>query len=164
MKPMTYHMRRKDKEITEDAVLKKILKSTKYMTIAMSMDNQPYLVSLSHGYDEDRNCIYFHCASEGKKLDFLKANNNVWGQALLDHGYIQGECNHNFASVHFKGKVVFITDHNEKLHAFHVMECQLDKCADTLVAKLNQEKLKTTVIGRIDIDSMTGKKSKELTI
>jgi nitroimidazol reductase NimA-like FMN-containing flavoprotein (pyridoxamine 5'-phosphate oxidase superfamily) len=161
---MTYHIRRKDKEITEETVLKKILKSTKYVTIAMSMDNHPYLVSLSYGYDEDRNCIYFHCASEGKKLDFLKANNNVWGQALLDNGYKQGECDHNFASVHFKGKVVFITDHTEKLHAFQVMMHQLDKRADTLVIKLNQEKLKTTVIGRIDIDSMTGKKSKELTI
>jgi nitroimidazol reductase NimA-like FMN-containing flavoprotein (pyridoxamine 5'-phosphate oxidase superfamily) len=161
---MTYHMRRKDKKITEETVLKKILKSTKYVTIAMSMDNQPYLVSLSHGYDENRNCIYFHCASEGKKLDFLKANNAIWGQVLLDYGYVQGECDHNFASVHFRGKVIFITDHNEKLHAIQVMMRQLDKCADALVAKLNQEKLKTIVIGRIDIDFMTGKKSKELTI
>jgi hypothetical protein len=157
-------MRRKDKEITGKTVLKKILKSTKYVTIAMSMDNQPYLVSLSHGYDENRNCIYFHSASEGKKLDFLKANNIVWGQALLDYGYIQGECDHNFASVHFKGKVTFITDPNEKLHAIKTMTQQLDKNPDALIAKLNREKLKNTTIGRIDMDFMTGKKSRELTI
>ena len=161
---MMYHMRRKDKEITEDTVLKKILKTAKYVTIAMARDNQPYLVSLSHGYDEDHNCIYFHCASEGKKLDFLKANNVVWGQALLDYGYVQGECDHNFASVHFKGRVTFITDHTEKLHAVQIMTRQLNKSAETLAAKLDQEKLKTTVVGRISIDLMTGKKSKELTI
>jgi nitroimidazol reductase NimA-like FMN-containing flavoprotein (pyridoxamine 5'-phosphate oxidase superfamily) len=161
---MTYHIRRKDKEIAEETVLKKILKSTKYVTIAMSMNNQPYLVSLSHGYDENRNCIYFHCASEGKKLDFLKTNNTVWGQALLDYGYVQGECDHNFASVHFKGKVSFITDPNEKLHAVEIMIRQLDKNPDALIAKVNQEKLKNTLIGRIDLDSVTGKKSKELTI
>jgi nitroimidazol reductase NimA-like FMN-containing flavoprotein (pyridoxamine 5'-phosphate oxidase superfamily) len=161
---MTYHIRRKDREITEDTVLKRILKSTEYVTLAMSKDNQPYLVSLSHGYDEDRNCIYFHCASEGKKLDFLKANKTVWGQALWDYGYIQGKCDHNFASVHFRGKVFFVTERNEKLHAIQVIMRQLDKCADTLAAKLNQEKLKNTLIGRIDIDFMTGKKSKELTI
>ena len=74
---MTYHVRRKDKEITDIAVLKKILKSAKYVTIAFSMDNQPYLVSLSHGYDENRNCIYFHCAKEGKKLDYLKSNSTM---------------------------------------------------------------------------------------
>lgn len=161
---MTYHMKRKDKEITEEVILKKILKSTQYVTVAMSVDNQPYLVSLSHGYDENRNCIYFHCAQDGKKLDFLKANNQVWGQALLDCGYIQGECNHNFASVHFKGKVTFITDLNEKLHAIQTMIRQLDKNPEQLIAKLKIERLKNTIIGRIDIETMTGKKPKELTI
>lgn len=157
-------MKRKDKEITEEAVLKKILKSTQYVTVAMSKDNQPYLVSLSHGYDENCNCIYFHCAQEGKKLDFLKANNTVCGQALLDYGYMQGECNHNFASVHFEGKVTFITDLDEKLHAVQTMIRQLDKNSEQLIAKLKVERLKNTLIGRIDIKAMTGKKPKELTI
>ena len=102
---MTFHMRRKDKEITNVEVMKKILKSAKYVTLALCMDNQPYLVSLSYGYDENRNCIYFHSATEGKKLIYLKSNNIVWGQALLDYGYAEGECNHLYASVHFSGKV-----------------------------------------------------------
>jgi len=101
---MTFHVRRKDKEITDPKTLRKILKTAQYVTIAMSMDNQPYLVSLSYGYDETHNCVYFHCAKEGKKLDILKANNIVWGQALLDYGYEQGECDHMYASVHFAGK------------------------------------------------------------
>jgi nitroimidazol reductase NimA-like FMN-containing flavoprotein (pyridoxamine 5'-phosphate oxidase superfamily) len=54
---MTFHLRRKDKEITDVNTLKKILKTTKYITIALSADNQPYLVSLSHGYDEEHNCL-----------------------------------------------------------------------------------------------------------
>ncbi len=59
---MSFHVRRKDQEITDSDELKKILKSTKYVTIAFCMENEPYLVSLSHGYDEKRNCLYFHCA------------------------------------------------------------------------------------------------------
>lgn len=161
---MSFHMRRKDKEITDSRLLKNILKSVKYVTISMSMNNQPYLVSLSCGYDENHNCIYFHCAKEGKKLDFLKANSIVWGQAVLDYGYLQGECDHNFASVHFKGKVSFIADPDEKLHAVEIMIRQLDKNPDALIARINQERLKSTLIGRIDIDLITGKKSKELTI
>jgi len=54
---MRYHVRRKDKEITDEADLKKMLKSAKYVTLAMSMNNEPYLVSLSHGYDEERDAI-----------------------------------------------------------------------------------------------------------
>jgi nitroimidazol reductase NimA-like FMN-containing flavoprotein (pyridoxamine 5'-phosphate oxidase superfamily) len=157
-------MRRKDKEITDAKILRRILKSAKYVTIAMSRENEPYLVSLSHGYDEDRNCIYFHCAAEGKKLDYLRANNIIWGQALLDYGYVQGDCDHNFASVHFRGKVTLVTDSDEKLHAVKTMIRQLDKNPDVLIARLKVERLKNTVMGRIDIGFMTGKKSKELTI
>ena len=80
-------MRRKDKEITDQAAIKKILYETHYVTLAMVKDNEPYLISLSHVYDEEKNCIYFHCASEGKKLDYLKENNTVWGQAIKDYGY-----------------------------------------------------------------------------
>jgi nitroimidazol reductase NimA-like FMN-containing flavoprotein (pyridoxamine 5'-phosphate oxidase superfamily) len=87
---MKYRLRRKDKEISDQTELRNILKITKYVTIALCMDNRPYLVSLSHGYDETRNCIYFHCAKAGKKIDYIKSNNTVWGQAIEDHGYAEG--------------------------------------------------------------------------
>lgn len=161
---MSFHVRRKDKEITDETVLKRILRSAAYVTIAFSMDNQPYLVSLSHGYDESRNCIYFHCAPEGKKLSYLKTNNTVWGQALLDYGYSQGECTHLYASVHFSGTVALITDLEAKRQAVLCMIRQLDRNPEALIANLNTDRLKNTVVGRIDIKHVSGKKSKELTV
>jgi len=95
---MTFHVRRKDREIVDISTLKDVLKSTKYVTIALCIDNEPYLVSLSHGYDEIKNCIYFHCAPEGKKLTYAKANNNIWGQAMLDYG-VTDECDYTYTSV-----------------------------------------------------------------
>ena len=133
---MTYHLRRKDLEITDERVLKKILRSTKYVTLALSIDNQPYLVSLSHGYDENRNCIYFHCATEGKKLDYLETNNVVWGQALLDYGYSEGECDYRYASVHFSGKVTFIDKLDEKRLAMKCMIRHLDRNPKALISRL----------------------------
>ncbi len=162
---MTYHLRRKDLEITDERVLKKILKSTKYVTLALSIDNQPYLVSLSHGYDENRNCIYFHCATEGKKLDYLKTNNVVWGQALLDYGYSEGECDHRYASVHFSGKVTFIDKLDEKRLAMKCMIRHLDRNPEALILRLlDSEELKSTIVGRVDIEYMSGKKSEKVDI
>jgi nitroimidazol reductase NimA-like FMN-containing flavoprotein (pyridoxamine 5'-phosphate oxidase superfamily) len=161
---MRYHVRRKDKEITDEEVIKRILKSTQYVTVAMSKENEPYLVSLSHGYDENRNCIYFHCAEEGKKLDYLKANDRVWGQAVVDHGYHQGECSHLYASVMFSGKVVLLDDRDEKWHAMVLMTRQLDSDPDGLIEGRKPESLDNTVVGRIDIEHMTGKKSEEIQI
>jgi hypothetical protein len=152
-----YHVRRSDKEIKDHEEIKRILRSTKYVTIALSKDNQPYLVTLSHGYDEKRNCIYFHCAKEGKKIDYINANNRVWGQAFIDYGYVEGECNHLYSSVQFSGKVSFIEKSEEKVKAMQCMMRQLDKNPEPMIAKLNAEKLKDARIGRIDIDYTSGK-------
>ena len=161
---MEFHLRRKDKEIADVGLLNKILKSAKYVTIALSKENQPYLVSLSHGFDENRRCVYFHCAREGKKLEYIKSNNIAWGQAILDYGYSQGECSHRYASVHFQGRISIIADLAEKQMAIECMTRQLDNNPEELISRLNSERLKDTVIGRIDILFMTGKKSKEISL
>jgi nitroimidazol reductase NimA-like FMN-containing flavoprotein (pyridoxamine 5'-phosphate oxidase superfamily) len=162
---MTFHVRRQDKEITEKKLLKKILKTAEYVTIALSKDNQPYLVSLSHGYDEDRNCLYFHCAREGKKLRYLESNNAIWGQALLDYGCSKGpECTHFYASVHFSGKVILIDNTEEKRQAMRCMINQLGKNSEAVMTNVNLDRLENTVMGRIDVEQMSGKKSKEVPI
>ena len=161
---MKYHMLRHDKEITDEETLKKILKTTQYVTLAMVKDNEPYLVSLSHGYDEENHCIYFHSAKKGKKLDFLRATSVVWGQALLDHGYVDIECSHNYASVMFSGKVSFIEDKEERWKAISLMNRQLDPNAEDMIAKRKPESLDSAVIGKILIDYWSGKKSPEVTV
>ena len=44
-------LRRKEKEIKDKDAMIAILEEAKYITIAMCKDNEPYLVTLSHGYD-----------------------------------------------------------------------------------------------------------------
>lgn len=152
-------------EITNVETLKKILKSARYVTLALSMKNQPYLVSLSHGYDQNRNCIYFHCALEGKKLEYLKSNTVVWGQALLDYGCVEGLCDHViWASVHFSGKVTFIDKLDEKRLAIECMFRQLSRTPESSLDELDLDSLRIhTKIGRVDIDYMSGKKSSYVT-
>jgi len=154
---MSFHVRRKDREITDSDALKKVLKATKYVTIALCMDDEPYLVSLSHGYDEKRNCLYFHCADEGKKLVYMKANSKVWGQAVQYYG-VTDECDYAYTSVHFKGTVSLIYDLSEKQHAMEVMVRQLSENPEEKLAKIKPEKLAKTAMGRIEINYVTGKK------
>jgi nitroimidazol reductase NimA-like FMN-containing flavoprotein (pyridoxamine 5'-phosphate oxidase superfamily) len=159
---MRYHVRRKDKEITDGAALRRLLGETEYVTLAMAKGNQPYLVSLSIGYDGERNCVYFHCARDGKKLDYLRANDAVWGQALRDYGYKQEECSHVYATVQFYGRVRFQESREEKLHAFRVMARQLDDDPEARTSDIKPESMDNTIVGRIDIEHMTGKKSEEV--
>jgi nitroimidazol reductase NimA-like FMN-containing flavoprotein (pyridoxamine 5'-phosphate oxidase superfamily) len=157
---MSFHVRRKDREITDPDELKQVLKSTKYVTVAFCMDNEPYLVSLSHGYDEKQNCLYFHCATEGKKLVYAKSNNKVWGQAVLDYG-VTDECDYAYTCVHFSGRLCLITDLEEKRHAMEVLVRQLSANPEEKLAKIKPEKLATTAMFRIDINYMTGKQHRK---
>lgn len=158
-------IRRKEKEITEKEEMIKILETAQYITIAMCEDNEPYLATLSHGYDRDRHCIYFHCATDGKKIDILSSNNLVWGQALIDKGYVQGACDHLYATTQFKGTVTFIEDNNEKVHALKTMIRALDDNPEKLMAEQITDKSVARVgVGRIDIEYMSGKKANKVII
>ena len=145
--------------------MKKILQISNYVTIAMCKDNEPYLVTLSHGYDPDQHCLYFHCSKEGKKIDILKDNNIVWGQALVDKGYVQGACDHLYATVQFRGKVVFLTEFEEKKEALVNMIHKLDENPVEIMEKqLTEKSINRVNIGRIDIEFMSGKEAKEAVI
>ena len=154
---MSFHVRRKEREITDPDEMRQVLKTTKYVTVALCMNNEPYLVSLSHGYDQNKNCLYFHCAPEGKKLIYAKANPRVWGQAVLDFGVTE-ECDYAYNSVHFQGKLSLITDLTEKKHAMEVLVRQVSLNPEAKLAKIKPEKLEKTTMGRIDITYMSGKK------
>lgn len=159
------NIRRKEKEITDREEILGILEKAKYVTIAMSRDGEPYLATLSHGYDRERNCIYFHCAGQGKKIDILKTNNRVWGQALLDMGYVQGACDHLYATAQFKGRVSFVEDFEEKKHALEVMIRALEADPERVIhEQLSRDSITRVCIGRIDIQGMSGKKAGKVVI
>jgi hypothetical protein len=154
---MSFHVRRKDREITDQAEMRQVLKTTNYVTVALCLNNEPYLISLSHGYDEEKNCLYFHCAPEGKKLVYAKANNRVWGQAVLDFG-VTDECDYAYTSVQFSGTLSLIEDLVEKQHGMEVLVRQTSLTPEEKLSKIKPEKLAKTTMGRIDINYLSGKK------
>ena len=160
----SYHvLRRKEKEITDKAEMKAVLAGAKYVTVAMCRGDEPYLVTLSHGYDEKKNAVYFHCARAGKKIEILAANNRVWGQALHDRGYADGRCDHLFTSVQFHGRVRFIEDGAEKRHALATMIRRLEGDPDKVIGhQVDDASMAKVHIGRIDLDFLSGKRSEKV--
>lgn len=158
-------IRRKEKAIESKDEIISILQKAQYITIAMSIDNEPYLATLSHGYDTENYCIYFHCAQEGKKVDILKKNDIVWGQALNDLGYADGSCDHLYETAQFRGRVTFVKDHEEKRRALIIMIKALESNPEKVIEEsTNDKSVKRVKIGRIDIEFMTGKRSDEVII
>jgi len=53
-------LNRSDREILVDSNINKMLYAGKYIVISMCSNNEPYIVTLSYGYDMDSNALYFH--------------------------------------------------------------------------------------------------------
>jgi nitroimidazol reductase NimA-like FMN-containing flavoprotein (pyridoxamine 5'-phosphate oxidase superfamily) len=118
------------------------------------------LVTVSHGYDHEGRAIYFHCAFEGKKIDILKENNVVWGEAVLNLGTEEGECGQRYQTTQFRGTVTFVDDVEGKRHGLTVL---IEAFGDDPVKFFDKDdaldRLENLNIGRIDIDYMSGKRS-----
>jgi nitroimidazol reductase NimA-like FMN-containing flavoprotein (pyridoxamine 5'-phosphate oxidase superfamily) len=152
-------MRRPEKQIKGRRRLLELLDSKDHMTIAMCKENVPYLVTLNHCLDRKCACIYFHCASRGKKMDFMKANPLVWGQVVDDLGPIKGDCDQLYRTVMFKGKVTFVERTEEKKHAIELMIGRLSSRPSKVKASLTEACLRRVAICRVDLLEMTGKES-----
>jgi nitroimidazol reductase NimA-like FMN-containing flavoprotein (pyridoxamine 5'-phosphate oxidase superfamily) len=66
---------RRNKRVMSQKESKKLLKKASVGRLGVSWKNQPYVVPLNFVYSKGR--IFFHCAEEGKKLDFARRNPNV---------------------------------------------------------------------------------------
>ena len=153
-------MRRREKEVTDRRELVRVLLEARHVTVAMCDEDGPYLVTLTHGFDEGRNALYFHCAKDGRKVEALRRDNRVWGQALVDLGYAEGSCDHLYETTQFRGKVTFVEDLEEKRHALVTMIRKNEPEPEKVISEqITDETLRSVGIGRIDIDLMTGKRS-----
>lgn len=68
-------MRRKDKEVTDQAIIDRVLREAEVCRIALVDEGEPYLVPLSFGIQD--NAIYVHSAKAGRKMDILRKNPRV---------------------------------------------------------------------------------------
>jgi len=155
-----YHMQKKDREITDQNELMEILKQGKYATISMFRGNEPYIVTLNYGYDENKNALYFHCAKKGLKIDFIKENPDVCGTIIQDLGYMTDECEQKYRSVVFWGGMFFIEDLEEKKHGIDVLINHLEKNPEKVKEKSikSEQSYKDVGILRLDIKELSGKK------
>jgi nitroimidazol reductase NimA-like FMN-containing flavoprotein (pyridoxamine 5'-phosphate oxidase superfamily) len=155
-----WEMRKKEQAITDDDEMRSILEEVHYVTMAMCLDDEPYLVTISHGYDRERNAIYFHCAHEGRKIDILRSNPSVWGEAVIDKAYDGPDCKQEYATTQFRGKVTFPEDDEEKRHGITVLLRQFGADVDEFFEKEDSiDRVRKVNIGRVDIDFMSAKRS-----
>lgn len=157
-----YHSSKPECMISDKGEILRLFKAGKYAVIAMCRNNEPYAVTLSYGYDEKTNSMYFHSALKGLKIDFIKDNSRVCAIIIEDLGYIENDCQHKYSSLAVYGKMSVIDGLDEKKYAMEAMFNHLEK--DPLEIKKRFIKSDKTYDGiammKLEIESVTAKSGK----
>jgi len=68
-------LRRSKDEIKERAEIDAIIRKSRVCRLGLCDGEEPYIVPLCFGYDG--KALYFHSATEGRKIDVIRKNNRV---------------------------------------------------------------------------------------
>lgn len=157
-----YHMTKSERQIGDEKEIRRLLKNGKYATIAMCRGNEPYVVTLSYGHDEATGSLYFHSASKGLKIDFLRQNPRVCATIIEDGGYVHGDCKHKYASLVIFGEMSVLEKTEDKKYALGVLLDHLEENPDLLKKRFikNDAQYGSFAMLKLKIESMTGKSGK----
>jgi uncharacterized protein len=151
-------MRRKQQEISDRTLLESLLGKADVMRFGLCRDSMPYVVPVSFGYHDRR--LYVHSALEGMKLDIIRKNNNVCFEAEYKVEMVPAEPACKWTVKYFSvigfGKAFIVTDVEERLFGLRTI---MEHYSGTRDYSFPEDAVKRTAIIRVDIDSMTGKRS-----
>jgi nitroimidazol reductase NimA-like FMN-containing flavoprotein (pyridoxamine 5'-phosphate oxidase superfamily) len=159
---MKYHLRRAEREIKDTGIIEEILRTGKYAIISLCRNNEPYVVTLSYGYDAENKVIYFHSAKNGLKIDFIKSNPEACLTIFKDNGYIQNECAHSYRSVIIRGRMELVENESEKRKGIEIMINQLENNPDIVKSRLDAKKeiYENMQVLKLKISEITAKEGK----
>lgn len=149
-------MRREDMATGPDRA-RELLRSAGYGILSMaSAEGVPYGIPLNYAFEDD--CLYFHCAPEGRKTDFLSGNGKVSFCVVGRTRVLPREFTTEYESAVARGYASELHGQEKKLGLELLVRKyspgHLEKgleCIDRLI--------NSTRVFRIRLDSITGKAS-----
>ena len=153
-----FFMRKKDKEIANRKEIDAIIRKCEVCRIAMSLDDRPYIVPVSFGYDG--GAVYLHTAREGEKIKYFEKNNRICFE--FEHNAnirrdAEKACKWSFSfeTVVGFGTINEITDPEQKKYALNRIMAQYSETE----WEFDDNAVASTRTWKINVDSITGKKS-----
>jgi nitroimidazol reductase NimA-like FMN-containing flavoprotein (pyridoxamine 5'-phosphate oxidase superfamily) len=151
---MFKEMRRKDR-LTERAEAIRILEEGQYGILStVGSNGYAYGVPLSYTYSN--NCIYFHCAKEGQKLENIEFNNKVSFCVVGGTTLLPSDFSVNYESVIAFGKAAEIFE-SEKEAALEAFIAKYSEAFTKEGLEYIRKAASQTKLIKIEIEHLTGK-------
>jgi hypothetical protein len=151
-------MRRSEKEITSSTEIEEIIQKAVVCHLGLIDGDEPYIVPMSFGYQD--KTLYLHSATEGRKIDVIKKNDNVCFELETDIEMVKAESackwSTKYRSVMGTGKAKIIEDSKAKALGLSIIAAHYAG----IQYGFQQENVDKVLVIKIDIEKLSGKKSK----
>ena len=147
-------MRRKDRQLSEEAAWE-ALDQSPYVTVSMiAEDGTPYAVPVNIVREESR--VYFHGATEGRKVNCLQAGGRVCLSCVVDSHVEAEQSTTRYTSAIAFGTAEPVEDPVEKGNGLRMLCEKYAVPAEAMKQEL-AEYLSRTAVWKITVDRITGK-------
>ena len=153
-------MRRDEREIKDRQVLLNMLVKAQVMHLGLCAAGQAYVVPLHYGWDEQEGqlSLYFHSASDGKKIDYIRVNPScfvcITGAMQVKQADEACDWCAAFESLMIEGTVSILSDEAEKSKGLDAILRHYDFQGKPVY---KDSSLRNTCVCRILVTSITGK-------
>ena len=151
---MFRELRKKKRELSKEDTIKVLKEGREGVLSTISENGYPYGIAVNYVYHN--NCIYFHCANKGHKLDNISQNNKVSFFVNSNITIIPQDF-----TTHYKSAVVFgrafITTDDEKRNAIIAIGEKYSHPHMEEGLKYIDKAINALTIVKIEIDHLTGK-------
>lgn len=150
-------IRKTDRQIGTDEAINLLIKCEYGVLSTIGNDGQPYGVPLNYAYKD--NCIYFHCARVGHKIDNIENNPKVSFCAIGDTNVLPSKFGTEYESVIIFG----IASEIQGIERYNALLYILEKYSPEFIEegkKYIEQKDKATKVIKIEIEHISGKRAK----
>jgi len=151
-------MRRTDKEITDQAIVREILVDSQICRLGLVDDGDAYIVPVNYAFRD--GYIYIHSASEGRKIELLRKNPKVTFEIEYSSETVKGEVpckwGTKYRSVIGKGTIEICDDAESKKNGFELI---MRKYGGEFTPPYDESALAKVVILKLKPESLTAKQS-----
>lgn len=151
---MFREMRRKDRQMSMDESLEMLKNNNEGFLSTLCENGYPYAVPLNYAYFND--CVYFHCARDGQKIDNINSCDKVSFCVTSDIEVMPEEFSTRYKSVILFGKASEVTGQEKDDALLELIKKYSDKFIDEGKKYIERSK-NTTRVYRINIEHLTGK-------
>lgn len=157
---MFREMRRKKQQLPPDTCREILAQSTSGVLALAGDDGYPYAVPLSYVYDGEK--IFFHCATEGHKLDAIHRCDKASFCVIAQDTIVPQRYTTYYRSVIAFGRICILQDKQEILDAIEKLAIKYSPDDEAGRRKEINDNLNHLCMLEMSVEHLTGKEAREL--